>query len=323
MESSEYIPQRKNSLIVFGQGPVVDSETKIKAIDNKTEKGKETVHFWGKGLVDAAAILHKNNTVGKIIVLGGKTGGEVYDSEAELVAKGLTEQGISQSEIAQETRSTNTLENLVNVCNDFLDKPGEAEQAVDILGAPYHMTRMKLLMKLFAIPYNNVFASDEVVRAAARGDKKADEWDHKELSEIERRLDINAAGRLPVSDADKMIPGYYDAKEGEERKTILRRVQEEEVWMRAMMEIPEYSLKYFAQIKNDKKLGEILENVEELFPGELVKQGIIPSDTYDTIREKLAKIERKMPDRERWIEEHAKTGLSDALQEKIMIFIRK
>lgn len=302
-----------NNLLVFGQGPVIDKNTRNQAEKAGAEPGNETVNLWGENLGRSAAILYHNGDTNKIIAVGGKTGGPAYQSEAEITRTQLVNQGVPESQVAVETSSTNTLENLVNFCNEVLDAEDTAtDRKIDIMGAPYHITRMKVLMKLFAIPYNNVFSSDEMLRYTAR---QGENIDHATLNDIERRLDFNAAERQPLSNVEEEMDqqnkvGYYTTKEGTEQKTIVRRTEEEEVWDRALLEIPEYSLPYFSRIKDDKRLGTILHTIEEIFPGVLAQKDIhVGKDEYATIRGKLAGIERKMPDVETWIAEHRAHGL--------------
>lgn len=334
--------KRTADLLIFGQGPVIDIDTRNKpASPDGSVAGP---HLWLGNIAEAAQELyhHQLSDTRQVIVLGGKTGGETYPSEAEVTIEAMTkgDKAIPAESTRGEHSSTNTLENLVNYCNEVLDNPDvQKGERTDILVAPYHVNRTKLLMDLFDIPYGNVFSSDSVLLQAA-----TERGDENRLTEIARRRDINEAARSSLSEAEQRLDqsarergipvGYYEGQQGAEQKTILRRMQEEDLWAGALLEIPEYSQPYFAKIQNDERLLRIMKNFDsQFFPAEggkqsaLMERGIdVQHDTPDAIREKLGAITRNLHDeakREEIIKEYTAHGWPEDIEKKFTRILQK
>lgn len=284
-----------DAILIFGQGPVIEKESRRKAGEVAREPGSEDINLWSQTLARAAAELYKRGVTREIIIMGGRTGGKEYASEADLIAKALRETyHIPENAIKLEATSTNTLENLVNVLNIYFNENGRYKD-IGVLGTNYHLARIRLLMDLFNIQYKTAFSAEEVVRFAAREGEK---WDNNALLEIEHRLDTVEAGKIPTEYA----PGYFPQQEETEKKDVLRRVLEEDVWSRALLEIPEYWLGYLGRLKNGEQLRRILASQDQGMLKE--KFGIdVSLDNDATIKEKLLKVQRKMPDLEEWIRE--------------------
>lgn len=284
-----------DAILVFGQGPIIDDGTKAKAMDGGIKPGQEGMNFWSHNLAQAAAELYKRGQTREIIIMGGRTGGENYLSEAELIGQELIEEyGIPESVIKKEVRSTNTLENLVNVLNDYLDKDSQYKN-LGILTSNYHSSRTRLLMELFGIPYKTAFSAEEVLRYVAR---EGEDWDHQKLLEIEHMLDMNEASKEPT----KYAPSYFPQKQGTEKKDIVTRGQEEDVWSRALLEMPEYWIGYLGRLKNSKLMRHILKNQDQ----NVLKNSFgidLALDTDEELKKKLASVERKLPNVEKWIRE--------------------
>lgn len=276
-----------DSILIFGQGPVIDVATREKAENVKTEKGFEDVNLWSDNLAKSASELYKRKVMREIIVMGGETGGEDYKSESELISWYLQKYGVPKNAIKLENRSTNTLENLVNVLNDYLDKDQSSYKDVGVLAANYHLPRIRLLMQLFHIPYKDAFSAEEVVRFIAR-DKE--EWDNTTLLEMERRLDINAAGKTPHP---KLAPGYYPKMKGTEQKDIHERVQDEDVFSKYLLEIPQNWIGYLARISNRARMRDILKDQDKNVLKE--KFQIDLEDSDKEIIKKLLAITRDWP----------------------------
>jgi hypothetical protein len=86
-------------LIVCGQGPVLDEDT-LQKPDDKKEQVRETAISWMKTIARATGELKLAGMVDKIVLTGGKTGGEKYTSEAELMKRILVEEyHISEQDI--------------------------------------------------------------------------------------------------------------------------------------------------------------------------------------------------------------------------------
>lgn len=311
-KSQELEKQTLDVVLIFGQGPVIESQTRQKASEIGKEAGTEDVNFWSKTLAEAGAELYKRGQTKEIVIMGGKTGGEVYKSESDLILEYLQKFGVPKSAIKLENSSTNTLENLVNVLNQHVDNGGKYKE-LGILGTNYHLSRIRLLMQLFKIDYKTAFSAEEVLRYVAR---ENDTWDNPKLLELERRLDMNEAGRVPVSKTDSKIPTYYSQKEGTEQKNVLIRGQEEDVWSRALLEVPEYWLDYLSRIDNMTRVREILAGQDSKILQE--KFGInLDSDDDNSIKSKLAAIQRIVPNPSLWIEEQWPQKTQNELEELI------
>ncbi|MBI1982184.1 MAG: YdcF family protein [Candidatus Levybacteria bacterium] len=276
-----------DSILIFGQGPVIDIATREKAQVVGTQTGSEDINLWSESLAKAASELYKRKVMRQIIVMGGKTGGEMYKSEADLISDYLEKFGVPKQAIKRENRSTNTLENLVNVLNDYLDKDQSHHKDIGVLGANYHLPRIRLLMQLFHIPYKDAFSAEEVVRFVAR---EGEEWDNATLLELERRLDIDAAAKKPHP---KLAPGYYPQKKGTEREDIRKRAQNEDVFTRYLLEIPENWLGYLARLSNRNRMREILKDQDQDVLKEKFQIDLNESDAE--IVKKLLAITRDWP----------------------------
>lgn len=296
-----------DALLVFGQGPVINKDTREQAEKAQTEPGTEDVNFWSQTLAEAAAELFKRGQTREIVVMGGRTGGGQYGSEAELISKYLQEFGVPKDRIRLEDRSTNTLENITNALNAYLDKDKEQYQNLGILGTNYHISRIRLLMEMFGIDYKTVFSAEEVLRYVARFDVEGREkevWDQKALAEFERRLDMNEAGKVPT---------YYGQKLGMERNTVARRGQEEDVWSKALLEIPQYWIGYLGSLENTARIREVLTKTQD---PEILRErfGIdLASDSDETLRKKLLAIKRRLPD----VDQSILEGWPQSTQEKL------
>lgn len=283
-----------DAVLVFGQGPVIDEATRNKAADADSQKAD--INFWSQEAAKAATELFKRGQVAEIIVMGGKTGGEGYKSEADLIAEKTQELGIPSDVIKKESRSTNTLENLVNLINQYPEITDPTKK-IAILGADYHMSRIRQLMDMFELQYAGVFSAEAVAKYAALGTEN----EAKTLDELERRLDINAASKNPT----ELAPGHYSKQQGTEQKDIHRRVQEEYFLSRALLEEPKYWLGYVGGIDNTDLMMRIVNKqdpkvLQEVFAIDLV------ADTPDTIRQKLLPFrseKRYVPPVEQWINE--------------------
>lgn len=271
-------------VLVFGQGPVIAFERGRGQQTTDTSLPKGALNQWGREIVAAGADLFHRGTTDRFLLMGGQTGPAGTDSEARLLKSGLVGRGVPETAIVLEESSTNTLENLVNICNDYLDQPihGQVRQQ-DLSGATFHLARMKLLANLFAIKYDRVIGADEVTRFAAR-----EAGDTGRLAELEKRSD-----------------GLRGSRGEGDSKTLAQKQADEDVWTRALLTIPEYSMKYFGRIKDDSRLRKILHTFDALFPdsceelGALARYGITSQDlrarNLNRVRQKLLTISRIMP----------------------------
>jgi hypothetical protein len=310
IESEQKFPQ-KSLLLIFGQGPVVDSETRIKAQEAGTIPGSEDIVFWSKDLARAAVELSKHDpdaVNGGIVIMGGKTGGERYKSEAELIAEkirnDLPEKKQKEDEklpdIITEKDSLDTIENIINflnqrdgngISND--EKVQRGEFKLNLLSVSYHLLRIQTIMKLFCVPVGNVFPSDEVIRFSARVDKDkrrmegiseitddSTKWDHKTLAEFEHKIGLYGAG-------------FFEKQKGTEARDYQERALYDNLWLRELLERPDAFLSRVNMVNSDTRLMSILEKFEGHFLGILKKKDIDLSDSMDVIRKRLHRVSYK------------------------------
>lgn len=307
MENSEGAPVAETAktsngpLLIFGQGPVIDKVTRTIPQRGLSTSGNEDVNLWSKNIALAAAKLFALGQASEITVMGGRTGGEKYKSEAELIKRYLTKEGVPEGVITTEESSQDTITNLINMINMKDSQDKVAPQIYQILAAPYHISRVKILMQLFRVPFNHVFASDEMLRFIARSNTSdLTAWNTNLLSEIEMRLDSS----------DNR---YYQQKQGTEKRDYLDRLVTDDVFIRELLQYPESWLGRVAEIQSESRRDEILEEVEKLWPGILQQKfGINRKlNSPNEIKVRLSQIQKKPLSRqtlEQWIEENKTIG---------------
>lgn len=320
MENSEGTPVAETaktsngSLLIFGQGPVIDKETRTVPQVGRSTPGNEDVNLWSKNLARAASELYKRGQIPQIIVMGGKTGGVEYKSEAELIKEYLDVEGVPENVIATEEESLDTIANLINMINMKDAQSTQGQEKYQILGSPYHISRIQILMQLFRIPFSHVFASDEVLRFVARGNKvDSSSWDTNLLTEIDARLDPNS--NL-----------YYQKQQGLEKRDYVDRLIFDDILIRELLEYPESWLGRVADITNSTRQSEILDGVEKLWPGILQsKFGINRKlDLPEEIRVKLAQIQKNPLSQEKiqeWIKQHKTVGWPKEVEARLLMLI--
>ena len=124
------------------------------------------------------------------------------------------------------------------------------------------------------------------------------------LSQKEVDLDIKAGEA--VGPVGKYAPDGLVGKEHED--TILVKMQAEDYLIQLLLTSPDYSLPYFARIKDDDRLKRILRNFDTMFspakgdqPSALsarvidVSQLDDPDVSFDQIRAQLGRITRDLP----------------------------
>lgn len=279
---------RLDALLVFGSGPVIDKDTREKAETSGTTPGSEDINFWSKTLADASAVLYKRQEAREIIVMGGKTGGEAFKSEAELISEEIGRQDMPNSVVKQEDRSVNTLLNIVNAANLYLDDPKNSGsyQKLGIVAQHFHLPRVRLLMHFFDVPYVTAFSSEKVVQWAAY-----QEGDMDKVKEIDERLEMaSVAGNTQAKKPeDKQLLPYYEKQIGTERLDINTRFLQNDAYTKETMDVPEYWLCYVGLLKSDERIKRILNKVN---PGMLQRFNIAIDDPIEKTRKKLLATER-------------------------------
>lgn len=303
-------------LLIFGQGPVVDKVTKTIPQPGLTAHDNEDINFWSKNSARAASELYKHGQVSEIIVMGGKTGGAQYKSEAEIIKQYLNAEGIPENVIVTEEDSPNTIANLINMIN-MKDAQGIGDkEKYQILGSPYHVPRIQILMQLLRIPFNHVFSSDEVLRFVARNNTDDPSlWDMKLLTEIDTRLDSNSNS-------------YYQKQLGLEKRDYANRLIFDNLLTRELLEYPESWLGRVADIPNSTRRSEILEQVDKLWPGILQnKFGINKElDSPEEILVRLAQIQKNplTPEKiQEWIEQNKTVGWPKEVEARLLTLIEE
>lgn len=180
--------------IMFGVGPVLDKETRIRIDQAHALPGNEDVPFWSDNLAKAASILYKHNAAEEFFVMGGRTGGSQYASESEIIRKKMKNE-IPSDIIRIEDQSYDTPTNLIHFLNEYTSEDAPiTEPTVDLLGISSHLNRIRAFAKIFAIPVRNAFAAEEVMRYQARknpqGVLDSTQWNNEELQEIEDMLNM-------------------------------------------------------------------------------------------------------------------------------------
>lgn len=302
-----------STVLIFGQGPVV------------TEP-KEKANYWSEDLAQAAAILKKHDpNIQRFVIMGGKTGGSGYSSEASLIAQEMQRLGVDREAIQTEEMSNDTIENVVNFLNLFSNEGNIDEQKFSILCAPYHSPRVQVLMQLFKIPVANSFQSTEVMRYAARTAEDesrpthdSTKWNSELLQTIEDKININD-------------PTKYSAKQsGSEKRDVSDRYIKDDLWTRELLEYPEKWLSYVGKLNNGERVRAILAQVENLYPNMLKeKYGIIIPESLD--EESLSQLKTKLvaipksaltgDTIEQWVEDNKSRGWSkdtEAMLEKLI-----
>lgn len=304
------------TLLIFGLGPVIDINSREQAAQAGISAGNEDINLWSKTAALAASELIKRGQAKEAIIMGGRTGGFEFQSEAELISGSMQKLGISEELIKREDSSTNTITNIVNFLNMYVDVTNAPNRSFGIVAANYHLPRVKLLMDLFGVPYEAAFSNEEVIRFMAR---EGEGWNQQTLNELEQRLDMNAASRTAWSGKDlELNPGYYGKQLGTEQKSIHRRGQEEDVFTRALLEMPEYWIVYVGLLNNESRIRGILEKQDT----QVLKDrfGVDLSEDISSIKANLIAIPRIIPSLDEWIPQQwppeTTKKLEDAIKER-------
>lgn len=311
--SPEAHPVHRETILIFGQGPVIDAATRLKASDTNTPFGQEDVNFWSANLAQAAAYLSSfDPSIKQFIIMGGQTGGQQYASEARLIAQKMQELGVSKDTIKLEEMSNDTIENVVNFLNLYESQGNSTDEEYSTLSATYHSFRVGVLMKLFAVPVKNSFHAEEVIRYAARTTPVQDNHSHHSLIDDSsqwnsQRLQI-LEDQLNINDPTK----FTKQKKGTEQRDVADRYIRDSVYTRGLLELPEHWLQYVGKIKSDEKVVEILQQTEQLYPGMLEdKYGIKSIDNISDTKAKLRNISHTPIPEDifyQWMREETTTG---------------
>jgi hypothetical protein len=310
----EVLKQETRPLLIFGIGPVVDTVSKQKPEDVKATVGQETVPFWSHDLAFAASILHSLGDADAIYPMGGRTGGADYRSESALIAEKVHGFGAKPDVIRLEEESYDTPTNVINFLNLYAPKGVKPEDfTVDVLAAAFHLNRVRVLMKLFAVPVKHAYMAEEVIRFYARGYSEPQDWDNSALDQVDSILQVNGN------------TSFYESRKGLEQRTYNDRLLHDNFWVREMLEYPSRILFPAADIQDDTRLREIVRIAMAVHGEELADYGFdVENDTPEQLREKM----RKKPwpfidpaEKEQivagWKKENLTTGWPSKISEKL------
>ena len=335
-------------LMVFGQGPVLNSETK-----QKPEPGQaditETAISWMKNAARAAGELYLEGATDKIILTGGKTGGSDYKSEAELMMQILVDEyNVPKESIVLDHEAKNTLENIPLSLNKIdKDNPLRKERPkIGLLGADFHIPRIRTLADIFDIGDAKTFSSEQIFRTIAYKLEATDDPNNIiEARTLHRQLDallsMNDDLSLPdsrfkpstsvkdfqqqarestTSRSTKLSPTLFEKQQGKEKEGFVEKRQLESYFSRGMIDVPEF---WFGYIKflNDNRLAKVIESAD----GNLLDRfGINKNMPLSEIREKLEPYtngDEKTGGKRRMLETHYNIDpqSKSATQEKIEV----
>lgn len=218
-------PPSIDALIVFGEGPV--------------KKDQIDTHIgWGlpvgaKARCIAAAELFNKGQIREIILTGGKTGGENYPSEAELMKRYLVNKfNIPEIALVLEDKSTNTIENFAHVLN-LVDSNKDQYQNLSFLSAGFHLARVEKLAKKF-LTEGNKFSAQELIKDRSTRHNK---WVEKTTDPNKNESYKNTLlAENKWTRALEQIPGYWlpnaSYANPERLKAILKALPEAEQWLK-------------------------------------------------------------------------------------------
>jgi uncharacterized SAM-binding protein YcdF (DUF218 family) len=295
-KETDRVPLSGRVLFVFGQGPVVDNATRLPP-NSATAPGTERGNFWLEDLAIAASVLYRQETlnhhkfVNRIVLLGGRTGGNHYKAESELMAEILREFGVPPENIEQEKESKYTVDNIINFLNLY-DSHGEIERgdfSVMALTAPFHATRTRLMLGLFALPHQ-LLTSESVQRYAARlalvngkimQTNESPVLCQERLKLLDEKMNVNA------------VDLFYGRQKGNEANDIVDKFWKEALFTIKLLAYPEVWLSQLYKLHNSQRISKILALTQELYPEKLQEYGIdLPEDPED--RQAIAQLRAKL-----------------------------
>jgi len=245
-------------LIVYGQGPVTPGNLR----ENSEVQGDLNVYCRLNAV--AAAAIYRRGLTTKIILTGGKTGGEDLDSEAGLMKDILVnEYSIPIEAIVVEDAAKNTLQNYAN----SLEMEGgiKSDSRVMHLAAPHHTARVHMMAKIFGLD-GPTFSSEQVLRAefdsAIRGD------------------DYSAENNILGFDANQariISQEMHILFNADDNPNFFQRAIAENRWTEGLILMPEYWIMQASAVKDPERFKIILENLqhfEEILPLQEIEEGV-------------------------------------------------
>lgn len=282
-------------LIVFGQGVLEKESLERPKGDAKVEVVAQS---WMRMATAAAAELYLAGVVKKIVVSGGKTGGEMNKSEAELMADILTrEYKIPAIDIVVEAESKNSLDNLAYSLNDINKKINEENQlykktaiqykpkkfadvSIGLLAIKPQFPRAEFLTSFFGVDSYTAFSSEDVLNLIAH--LTDNQPLHNLLGKrLSRDDDLSyPESRFAKGDWKKLItmswdeqsklrsrsmlspnaPTHFEQQEGYEKRGIRLRAQFEDFLLLGIKREPKFAIGFWSKL-NDSLLDRRLKSV--------------------------------------------------------------
>jgi hypothetical protein len=218
--------------MAFGQGPTLDIQTKKKASDVSQDPSLETeINTWGRTTAVAMGYLALKGQYREAIWSGGRTGGDKFPSEAELMQQTMYQVfGTAQIEKQYdqpESRSTNTLENFVHSLNmmDELTTESRPFQRMVFVCSDFHASRIKMMASLFNIHDVDVLSSEQIIKIMV-ADATLDDFILEKAADAligERNKTVNARQALATWIARRIDPlnvGLNRTGEGEYKSFV-------------------------------------------------------------------------------------------------------
>lgn len=282
LQTEEKIGQPQfDDLIVFGNGPVLDMLTREKPTDQTSETG---INLWGEMSAIAAAELKTAGVIKRIIITGGRTGGDAHPSEAELMRDVILKKypGILSTDIVIEPKATNTLENFAYTIN-ALDQEAEAnpntKRKTAFLGADFHTLRIGQLARLYGFSEPVSFSAQAIFRVIA--ERTNDNELHAQLDKLlstnddlspeNSRIDWQKFFTMPSEAREGLsaksamkAPTFFEEFLGSsEQLGIVERKEEDMKWSRGLDQLPKYWIGYLGYLTNDQRLQRLLNRIGE------------------------------------------------------------
>lgn len=161
--------------IVFGQGPVQDASTKVKIEEIAKKEGvsfEEEANTWAKTLAVATGYLREKGQIREAIFSGGRTGGDAFSSEGELMKKDVQKvfgeppegtyhvEGSSPKSMANLGLSLNMIDDLKTGFE------GKSYDKLAVVCSKFHAPRVKILSVLYAVN-PEIFTAESVLEVMA------------------------------------------------------------------------------------------------------------------------------------------------------------
>lgn len=220
--------------------------------------GSGSLTIYGRINSLAAAMICRSYSPHNVIVSGARTGGNDKPSEAQLMAQCIQRYAeLMDSAFTVEEQATNTILNFIYTAN-IIDESRRGYGALLVVAMGFHLTRIREICSLVKITAHFVAAEEIVSLRSLR---------HRQL--LRELLDPT-------------------------RVDYAKTLRDQESFLRALREIPEYWLPQVAELRNPDRLRAVL-TTTRIQP--FLREQNIEADSMpiDVLKERLRAIPRKLP----------------------------